>query len=384
MNILMLTNSFKPQIGGVAKSVETFSKEYIKLGHNVLIIAPKYKETIKDENNIIRTPSIKKLNNSEFSVGFPFVNINKINKFNPDVVHSHHPFGIGLLSVLISKIYNIPTVFTYHTMYEHYLHYLKLDNDLARKITIKIIMSYCNSCDKIFVPTKSIKNLLISRNIKSQISIIPYGIEKNNINNKLHFRKVMNIPKESFVIGHVGRLTKEKNLLFLSMTISKFLKMNKNSYFLLIGNGPVKKQMIQIFENNGVLNQVKETGYLSGSLLKSAYSSMDVFAFTSKTETQGIVLLESMMASVPVIAINSNGVRDVVIDKKNGRLVNNEDIDEFVNSIEWIKSISADKLKKIKQNAKNTSNNFSIHKSVEKSITEYSRLLKYYNERIAS
>ena len=117
MNILMMTNTYSPHVGGVARSIEAFSNEYRLRGHNVTVIAPTFKNLEEDENNIIRIPAIQNFNGTDFSVALPIPGIISAaaRKFKPDVIHSHHPFLIGSSALRIAHTYQIPIVFTHHT-----------------------------------------------------------------------------------------------------------------------------------------------------------------------------------------------------------------------------------------------------------------------------
>ena len=118
MNILMMTNTYLPHIGGVARSVEAFSRYYRQHGHKVLIIAPEFPQMPEDEVDVIRIPAIQRFNGSDFSVVLPVPHFlgEEIEAFEPDIVHSHHPFLIGSMARLVAKKYNIPLVFTHHIM----------------------------------------------------------------------------------------------------------------------------------------------------------------------------------------------------------------------------------------------------------------------------
>ncbi|MDP2105797.1 MAG: glycosyltransferase, partial [Desulfobulbaceae bacterium] len=135
MNILMMTNTFTPHVGGVARSIESFTAAYRSKGHQVMVVAPTFENMPADENNVIRIPAIQRFNGSDFSVILPtpgFLSDAIIN-FQPDIVHVHHPFLIGDTALRIAKQHELPLVFTHHTMYEQYTHYVPGNSTAMKK-----------------------------------------------------------------------------------------------------------------------------------------------------------------------------------------------------------------------------------------------------------
>jgi len=135
MNILMLTNSFTPHVGGVARSVEQFASEFRNLGYRVVIVAPIFEGMPKDEDDVIRLPALQRFNGSDFSVPLPIPGrLRKIlEDIRFDVVHSHHPFLLGDTALRIATTRNIPLIFTHHTLYDQYTHYIPGDSPRMKR-----------------------------------------------------------------------------------------------------------------------------------------------------------------------------------------------------------------------------------------------------------
>ena len=146
MNILMMTNTYTPHVGGVARSVSTFTKKLSDLGHRVIVVAPEYEGTSKDEKDIIRIPAIQHFNGSDFSVVLPIPVFleNHVEDFKPDIVHSHHPFLIGSTAVRISTKYSVPLVYTQHTMFEKYTHYVPVGFEKLKQFVASLSTGYAN------------------------------------------------------------------------------------------------------------------------------------------------------------------------------------------------------------------------------------------------
>ena len=165
--------------------------------------------------------------------------------------------------------------------------------------------------------------MLVSRGVTTPIRVVPTGIDTKALasGNRARGRRQWDIPQDAVVIGHLGRLAPEKNLTYLAEAVATTLKREKNTWLLIVGDGPSREEMEKIFAGHNVAERVRFAGKLTGRALYDAYASMDVFAFASQSETQGMVLAEAMAAGNPVIALDASGAREIVREKKNGRLL---------------------------------------------------------------
>jgi 1,2-diacylglycerol 3-alpha-glucosyltransferase len=380
MNILMMTNTFTPHVGGVARSVQYFTDGYRKRGHRVMVVAPEYENIPENDRDVIRIPAIQHFKGSEFSVMLPIPGFltKAVEKLKPDIVHSHHPFLIGWTALRVAHFYKLPLVFTHHTMYEQYTHYVSGNSKALKRIVIDLSTRYANLCDQIFAPSESVASMLLKRGVETPISIVSTGVHFKRFagGSGPGFRMAMSIPEEAFVVGHVGRLAPEKNLQFLAAAVSRFLKAESRAHFLVIGRGPSENAIQEIFLREGLRDRLHFTGNLDHPLLTSAYKAMDVFAFASMSETQGMVLTEAMAAGVPVVALDAPGAREVVTDHLNGRLLGSENITEFAFALEWIAALAPEQKHKLKKGAVQTAKLFSIDRSVEKALARYKTLLE--------
>ena len=375
MNILMVTNTYLPHVGGVARSVQAFTEAYRQQGHQVKIIAPEFPNMPEHEEDVLRVPALQRFNGTDFSVRLPvplFLR-EQVEEFQPDVVHSHHPFLLGATAYRLAHHQQAPLIFTHHTMYERYTHYVPGDSDAMRRFAIKLSVGYCNMCDEIFAPSESVRALLVERGVNAPISVVPTGVrlEEFDVGNGPGFRAVVGIPEDAFVVGHVGRLAEEKNLPFLACCIAEFMRHNKSAHFLLVGGGPSLDEIKAHMTHQGLAERFHYMGILSGRFLASAYKAMDVFAFASQTETQGMVLTEAMAASTPVVAVAACGAREVVEDRLNGRLLSTENESTFVDALEWVASLSPDARASMRAQARKRAEEFSMPNSAAKALQQY-------------
>ena len=379
MNILMMTNTFTPHVGGVARSVEAFTVEYRKRGHRVLVVAPEYENMPGSDVDVIRIPSIQNFNGSDFSVvlSTPGYLTEAIKKFEPDIVHAHHPYLIGGTALRLASPFKVPLVFTHHTMYEQYTHYVPGDSEVLKRFVIQLSTRYANLCNQVFAPSESVASVLHKRGVKTRIDVVPTGVhlEKFARGNGPGFRAALDIPEDAFVVGHVGRLAPEKNLEFLAEAVTRFLKKESRAHFLVVGMGPSEKAIRQIFSREGMAARLHTTGALRHPLLASGYRAMDVFAFTSSSETQGMVMAEAMAAGVPVVALDAPGAREVVVNHRNGRLLHSGAIEEFSSALQWVAALSPEPMQQLKQGAENTAEEFSMGRSADKALALYENLL---------
>jgi len=329
MNICMMSNNYLPHVGGVARSVHTFTEVYRSMGHKVLVVAPTYPD-LEDmeprvEREVVRVPAMQEFNGSDFSVRMPLLSLMnpRLIEFDADIIHSHHPFLLGDTALRLGADKGVPVIFTHHTLYEEYIHYVPFGLSGMRQFVMELSTHYSNLCDAVVAPSQSIADLIRERGVRVPISVIPTGIDVQSFagGDGNRFRENHGIPADKFVIGTLGRLAPEKNLGYLSRAVVKFLERVPESVFLVVGAGPSGEEMRKIFAEAGFGDRLLLAGKKTGQELYDAYGAMDLFAFSSFSETQGLVLAEAMAAGLPVVALNASGVREVVRDAENGFLL---------------------------------------------------------------
>ncbi len=328
MNVCMFTNTYLPHVGGVARSVQAFSSDLLRRGHRVLVVAPEFPqddEIDREGVEVLRVPAIQNFNGSDFSVriAVPFVIDEAIDAFEPDVVHSHHPFLLGDAALRAARRRGKPVVFTHHTLYERYTHYAPVDSPGMKRFVIRLSTEYANLCNAVVAPSQSVAELIRERGVRTRIEEIPTGVDLGffSSGDGRAFREAQGIPPKAGVIGHVGRLAPEKNLEYLAEAAARGLEEREDLWFVVVGEGPSLEGIRARFEENDLSSRLAAPGALSGKDLADVYAAMDLFAFSSTSETQGMVLVEAMAAGTPVVALDASGSREVVEDRQNGRLL---------------------------------------------------------------
>lgn len=377
MNILMVTNTFTPFVGGVARSVESFTAAYRERGHRVLVVAPAYKGMPKRAKDVVRVPAVQKFNGGDFAVRLPVPGFlfSELEEFSPDVVHSHHPYLLGDTALRIAAARDVPIVFTYHTFYEKFTHFVPGDSPALRRFVVELSTGYANLCDCVIAPSESVAGILRGRGVRVPVRVIPTGVDVRGFarGNGAFFRKAAGIPPDAFVVGHVGRLSREKNLDFLAAGVASFLVRNEGTRFLVVGSGPAEDEIRRRLAPAGS-GRLVMAGVLSGGALADAYRAMDVFAFASQSETQGLVLAEAMAAGVPVVAVDAPGVREVVVEGHNGFLLDREDEQDFAAALERFFLLPPAAKEAMRAAARETAARFSAGRCAAKALSLYRAL----------
>ncbi len=328
MKIGLFTNTFLPHVGGVARSTQTLLEDLRRLRHRVLVVAPAFAQGAaprRIERSVERVPAVQNFNGSDFSVRLPLgAALNqRLNAFQADLIHAHHPFLLGDTALRVGAERGAPVVFTHHTLYEQYTHYVPFDSPTLRDFVVELSTRFANCCEGVIAPSESIADLITTRGVQAPIRVIPTGIETTKLaaGRRERWRRKLDLRPDDVLIGHVGRLAPEKNLAYLAEALARCLRRNDHAHALIVGDGPSRPEMEKTFGAQRVLHRVHFAGQQTGRALVDAYAGFDGFAFASHSETQGMVLAEAMAAANPVIALNASGVREVVTDGTNGRLL---------------------------------------------------------------
>ena len=303
MRIGIFTDTYPPFINGVSTSITMLQKALTDKGHKVYIVTvnPENMSYKYDEDDsVIRIPGIPVgIYDYRLTGIYPIRAINKIKKWNLDVIHSHTEFGIGTFARIISKQLQIPLVHTYHTMYEDYVHYITKGHfdKSSKKIVEYLTKFYCDKTAKeLIVPsTKTYKLFKEKYKFDKNVHIVPTGVE------------VERFYKENVSKEEIAKIKKELNLKKDDIVI------------LYVGSGPDYEKYIQMAEKLKIKNNILFTNAIPWEDMPNYYNLADVFVTASKTETQGLTVIEAMAASLPVVCIEDESFSNVVINHLNGR-----------------------------------------------------------------
>lgn len=377
MKLAIFTDTFYPEVNGVVNSILNFSGELTKKGHSILVFCPTYKhfKEIKAPSiTVHRFFSLSLSSYKEVRVVLPdLIKIfGVMRNERPDIIHIHAPGPMGCVGILCSKIFKIPCVGTCHTLFSEQLMYLsfkkllKIENLISKVYSSKLatifkkrekvskkadllntkkgtaketigknivwrlyIMIY-NNCDLIIAPSNSIKKIFKEKGIKRKIIVISCGV-----NTKLFYPKIKYAKKIRRII-HVGRISFEKNI---DRTIKAFFLISRkydNIQYTIIGSGPALNSLKHLSKKMGLNKQLKFLGYIPHNKLPYYYRMSDFFVTASTMETQGLVILESMSAGLPVIGVDAFAIPEIVKTGINGFIVDPTDIKSMSECMELL------------------------------------------------
>ena len=398
MRIGIFTDTYLPYVSGLVTSELMLKEALEKMGHEVFVVTAnleKMKYEYDKDNKVIYIPGVPtKIYDTRLTAFYNPRAFNQIRKWKLDIIHTQTEFGIGTFGRIISKQLDIPLVHTYHTMYEDYVYYLTKGyfDKPSKKLVEYLTRFYCDTTvSELIVPTKKIYNLFKEKyNPDEKINIIPTGIDldkfsKENIDNQEidRLRKKYKL-EDSFVIGSVSRLGKEKSIDKLIIEFSKLVDNIPNLKLLLVGDGPDKKELKELVKDLNMNKHVIFTGKVPLEKVPIYYQLMDVFSTFSTTETQGLTVLEALSSKVPVVAIKDDSFEGVIKNDKNGYLFSKE-IDFSI----YILKLFSDKrlYKKLSEGAyltacDNSSAAFGqkVYNVYEDTIKNYKKGIEFINE----
>ena len=340
MRIGIFTETYIPYISGLVTSEVMLKNALERQGHEVYVVTANldtFKYEYNEEERVLRVPGLPTgIYDSRLTSIYPISAVNKIKSWKLDVIHSQTEFAIGTFARIIAKQYNIPLVHTYHTMYEDYVHYITRGyfKRSSKKLVEYFTKFYCDTtATELIVPTtKTYKLFKEKYQFEKNIHIIPTGIEterfyKENINEKEinNLRKRLNITKKDFVILFVGRLAEEKNVEFLLHSELELLKTIPNIKLIIVGDGPDKEKYEEYVLKNHIEKSVIFTGKTNWSDIPYYYHIADVFATASKTETQGLTIIEAMASNTVPVCIEDEAFQSMITDDLNGLFFRTEE-----------------------------------------------------------
>ncbi len=341
MNIALFSDTYLPDINGVATSTHILKKELKKHGHHVLVVTtilPHDSDYIDEDNDILRLPGIdlNKLYGYRASNIYSFKGMKELKEFQPDIIHVQTEFGIGIFGKIAGEILNVPVCYTYHTMWADYSHYIapgniKAVDQAAKKVIEKISKIYGNSCSELIVPSQKTADALISYGISNSIHVIPTGLELDDFS--IENKKQQQIDKiiqeyqlqDKFVVIFLGRIAPEKSIDILIDAMEDIVKVKDNICLMVVGGGPQLDELKDIVEKKNLQQYIYFTGPKESQYVPSFYHASDLFVSASVTETQGLTFIEAMASGIPVLARYDKNLDGVICDGRNGYFFKDKD-----------------------------------------------------------
>ncbi|MFM1802080.1 MAG: hypothetical protein RJA81_1432 [Planctomycetota bacterium] len=332
MKIALITETYPPQINGVSRTLEHLTQYLCHHGHRMLVVAPDYQEPEKaDKLTEIHCPQRLRLRSTPLpfykEVVIPLPPYTRMRKaiqvFQPDLVHIATEGPLGLTALRFCQRQRIPVVSSFHTNFDAYASHYHMS--MISPLVLRYLRWFHNQTLATFVPSQTVIRELQTQGFQG-LRLWSRGVDTKLFHphraGSSALRRQLGIPEQAFVAGHCGRLASEKNIEFLGKALAGFLAENAEAHVLIVGDGPGRLSLDQqIRKRIHDCTRLHFTGYLCGEALANAYSAMNAFAFASRTETFGNVILEAAASGLPVVAIAEGGPRDVIQNGRTGQLI---------------------------------------------------------------
>ncbi|MDF2944604.1 MAG: 1,2-diacylglycerol 3-glucosyltransferase [Herbinix sp.] len=330
MNIGLFSETYYPEINGVATSVYMLKAELENRGHNVYVFTTTTPGAPEYEHNVFRVPSMPFIFISERRVGLFYQPklAHIIKKLGLDIIHTHTEFSLGIFGRIMARELRLPIVHTYHTIYEDYTHYLTHFKALDRRAKA-FARTYskvcCNTVEQVIVPTEKTKELLMTYSVHKDISVVPTGIDLSkfarnhySVEDVKALKMKYDINPQDKVLLYIGRVSQEKNIEEIINAMPEYMKNRESVKFVIVGSGPALEKLENLVQVMGLVERFVFTGSQPWDTIGLFYQLGDVFISASRSETQGLTYIEAMASGLPIVARADKCLEDILEEGKNG------------------------------------------------------------------
>ncbi len=341
MRVLFISDVYFPRVNGVSTSIRTFRSDLAQLGVDTRLVTPAYPGADADEDgSIIRVPSggVPRDPEDRRFLRAPLkLALDRELAAKVDLVHIHTPFIAHYAGVRFARAHGLPVVATYHTFFEDYLHHYVpiLPRGIGRWIARRFTLSQCADVAELISPSAPMRDALRAYGVTTPIEVLPTGLSAESFirGDGARFRQQFDLPPGNPLLLYVGRVAFEKNIDFLLRMFARLRARRPDALFVIAGEGPALPHLQRLARELGIQSQVRFIGYLDRrSELPDCYAAGDAFVFASRTETQGLVLLEAMAQGTPVVSIAELGTRSI-LTAESGAFVVPEEEDAFAAAV---------------------------------------------------
>ncbi len=346
MRVLFVSDVYFPRVNGVSTSIRTFRQDLANYGIETLLVAPSYDESTSSDSQAMGEQGLLRVSSS----GIPKDPEDRRMRWRPlnrvlgsipaghvDLVHIHTPFVAHYAGARFARNTGIPCVATYHTFFEEYLHHYVpvLPRRIGRYVARSFTRSQCADVQALIAPSEPMRDVLVEYGISTPIHVLPTGLPADRFNpgEGGRFRALARIPADRPLVTYIGRVAHEKNIEFLIKVFVEVRQAIPQAMLVIAGEGPARESLRQLVGRLGLEQGVHFAGYLDrNTALLDCYAAANAFVFASRTETQGLVLLEAMAQGAPVVSTAELGTRSV-LKPGCGALVVKEKVPEFSQAV---------------------------------------------------
>jgi 1,2-diacylglycerol 3-alpha-glucosyltransferase len=326
VRILFVSDVYFSRVNGVSTSIRTFRQDLSACGVDTLLVVPSYdqsatsNERARDEPGILRVASAgvpKDPEDRRMRWGPLNRVLASIPRGHVDIVHIHTPFVAHYAGVRFARSAGIPCVATYHTFFEEYLHHYVpvLPRRIGRFLARSFTRSQCADVQALIAPSDPMRDVLLEYGVSTPVHVLPTGLPADRFvpGDAGRFRAQARIPAGRPLVTYVGRVAHEKNIEFLVKVFAEVRRAVPTAMLVIAGEGPAREPLRQMVARLGLEQDVHFAGYLDrNTALLDCYAAANVFVFASRTETQGLVLLEAMAQGAPIVSTAELGTRSIL------------------------------------------------------------------------
>ena len=324
MRIGLFTNNYLPFCGGVTISVETLRRGLEAGGHEVWVFAPQFPGVADVNPRVVRFPSVPAATYPEFALAVPWApRISRLAaRLGLDVFHAHHPFLLGPAARRLARRLGRPLVFTYHTRYEKYAHYVPLTRPLVEAAALRLSTRFAARADAVVAPSVLVREQLGARGVTAPIAVVPTGVDLACFRpaDRQGARRTLGLPVADPLLLYVGRLDREKSVDRVLLAFDRLGGTLGRAHLWLVGQGKEAESLRRIARGLSAGDRIHFAGVRAHDTLAAWYQAADLFLFASETETQGLVLAEAAACALPAVAVTAPGCEEVVHDGETGIL----------------------------------------------------------------
>jgi glycosyltransferase involved in cell wall biosynthesis len=277
---------------------------------------------------VVRYPSLPAATYPEFALAVPYSRriARFVERLEVDVLHAHHPFLLGPTAARLARRLGRPLVFTYHTRYEKYAHYVPLSRRLVEAAAIRLSTRFADRSDMVIAPSALIRDELRARGVRAPIAVVPTGVDLQRFapGDRGAARRALGLPPAGALLLYVGRLDPEKSVDRVLLAFDRLASTVPDARLLLVGQGTTSAALRARARGLGAAPRIVFLGARAHDALVDCYRAADAFLFASETETQGLVLAEAAACGIPAVAVSAPGCEEVVRDGETGLLAKSD------------------------------------------------------------
>jgi len=328
VRIGLFTNNYLPFCGGVTISVETLRCGLEARGHEVWVFAPRFPGVVDDPARVVRVPSVPAGTYPEFALAIPWGRgvARQARALALDVFHAHHPFLLGPAARRFARRAGRPLVFTYHTRYEKYAHYVPVTRTLVEAAALGLSTRFAARADAVLAPSGLVRDQLRARGVTAPVAVVPTGVDLTRFRpgDRLAARRELGLGADDPLLLYVGRLDREKSVDRVLLAFERIAGTLPSARLWLVGQGKESEALQRLAARSPAGARIYFAGVREHARLAAWYQAADCFLFASETETQGLVLAEAAACGLPAVAVLAPGSDEVVRDGESGILTKGE------------------------------------------------------------